>query len=207
MQIFIIQNDGEIHAVNIEDLIGESLSPNEYYILKDDESKAIYSWIGSLCPAKVKFIGAGKSREVRGQVGRDYRLIQVDEGEEPPELLENFKPLFEKNQKSLENREEKNQKKTELQMFIIKDDDKLHEINPEKSIEESLSSTDFFILKDDDSKTIYTWVGRSCPIRNKFIGARTSQEYHGQVGLHYRLIHVDEGEEPPELIEKMKGNR
>lgn len=207
MQIYIIRNDGEVHAINIEDLIGESLSPNEYYILKNDETKTIYSWIGSLCPAKVKFIGAGKSREVRGQVGMDYRLIQVDEGEEPPELIENFKPLFEKNQKSLENREKKNQKKSiPMKIFIIRDDDKLHEINPENSIRESLSSTDFFVLKDDETRTIYTWIGGECPVRKKFIGARTSQEYHGEVGFHYRLIHVDEGEEPPELIDKIKGN-
>lgn len=205
MHIFIIQNDGEIHAVNIEDLIGESLSPSEYYILKDDESKTIYSWIGSLCPAKVKFIGAGKSREVRGQVGMDYRLIQVDEGDEPTELLENFKPLFEKNQKSLENREEKDQKKPKpIQMFLISDDDKLHKINPESSIRESLSSSEFYILKDDDTKTIYTYIGRKCSVRKKFIGARTSQEFHGEVGFHYRLIHVDEGEEPLDLLERIK---
>ncbi|MCK5344059.1 MAG: hypothetical protein KAR20_11685, partial [Candidatus Heimdallarchaeota archaeon] len=200
-------DDSEVHAVNVEDLIGESLSPNEYYILKDDETKTIYSWIGSSCPAKIKFFGAGKSREVRGQVGMDYSLLQVDEGDEPPELLGKFKPLFEKGESPIEKREVDNQKKTEpIQMFIIQDDDTLHEINPKNSIRESLNSTGFFILKDDGTRTIYTWIGKKCPVRKKFIGARTSQEFHGEVGFHYRLIHVDEGEEPTELLEKIKGN-
>lgn len=205
MEIFIIRNDGEVHKINPVggDSPIKSLSPSEYYILKDNESKTIYSWIGRACPTKIKFFGAGKSREVRGR-NEGYNLIQVDEGEEPPELLENFKPLFEKSNVFTEKREEKN--KIPMKIFIIRDDDKLHEINPENSIRESLSSTDFFVLKDDETRTIYTWIGGECSVRKKFIGARTSQEYHGEVGFHYRLIHVDEGEEPPELIDKIKGN-
>ena len=89
--MFIIRNDGAVHELKTENSIRESLNPSEFYILNDDETKTIYSWMGSSCSLTRKLIGAAKSREVRGQVGMHYRVIPVDEGYEPPELLEKIK--------------------------------------------------------------------------------------------------------------------
>ena len=90
MQLLIIRNDGEVHEITTEKTIREMLSPSESYILSDDETKIIYLWKGSSCSVRSKFIGATKSQEVRGQVGMHYRVIPVDEGGEPPELLKVF---------------------------------------------------------------------------------------------------------------------
>ncbi len=93
MQLLIIRNDGEVHEITTEKTIREMLSPSESYILSDDEAKIIYLWKGSACSVRSKFIGATKSQEVRGQVGMHYRVIPVDEGGEPPELLKFFSEI------------------------------------------------------------------------------------------------------------------
>lgn len=93
MQLLIIRNDGEVHEIKTEKTIREMLSPSESYILCDDETKTIYLWKGSVTSVRSKFIGATKSQEVRGQVGMHYRVIPVDEGGEPPELLKFFSEI------------------------------------------------------------------------------------------------------------------
>jgi len=100
MQLLIIRNDGEVHEITTEKTIRETLSPSESYILSSDETKTIWLWKGSMTSVRSKFIGATKSQEVRGQVGMHYKVVPVDEGAEPQELLDFFsekpKPGFAK---------------------------------------------------------------------------------------------------------------
>lgn len=87
VQLFIIRPDGEVHEITDEKPFRELLEPDETYILNDDDNRLIWLWKGSECSVRSKFIGASKSQEVRGQVGMHYKVIPVDEGEEPDNFL------------------------------------------------------------------------------------------------------------------------
>ena len=90
-----------------------------------------------------------------------------------------------------------------MQLFIIKADGEVHEIKSGKTFKELLNPNESYIINDDDAKKIYLWKGSQCSVRSKFIGASKSQEIRGQVGMHYSVIPMDEGEEPNELLEKL----
>ncbi|MHA1727953.1 MAG: hypothetical protein ACTSWY_04400 [Promethearchaeota archaeon] len=66
-----------------------------------------------------------------------------------------------------------------------------------------MEQSESYIITDDESKTIYLWKGNSCSVRSKFIGASKSQELRGQVGMHYRVIPIDAGDEPTELLDRI----
>jgi len=90
MQLFVIRPDGEVHTVNTSDPIRNLLDPTQCYIISDDQNRQIYLWKGSNSSVRLKFIGASKSQEIRGQVGMHYKVIALDEGEEAeyPDLFE-----------------------------------------------------------------------------------------------------------------------
>ena len=90
MQLFQIRPDGEVHAVLTADPIRNLLDPTQCYIVTDDQKRQIYLWKGSQSSVRLKFIGASKSQEIRGQVGMHYKVIALDEGEEAdyPDLYE-----------------------------------------------------------------------------------------------------------------------
>jgi hypothetical protein len=90
MQLFVIRPDGEVHTVQSSDAIRKLLHPDECFIINDDEKRQIYLWKGSKSSVRLKFIGASKSQELRGQVGMHYKVIAMDEGEENeyPDLFE-----------------------------------------------------------------------------------------------------------------------
>ncbi|MBN2154546.1 MAG: hypothetical protein JW776_00695 [Candidatus Lokiarchaeota archaeon] len=90
MQLFVIQPDGEVHAIQSSEPIRNLLDPAQCYIVNDDENRQIFLWKGSQSSVRLKFIGASKSQEIRGQVGMHYKVIALDEGEESeyPDLYE-----------------------------------------------------------------------------------------------------------------------
>ncbi len=90
MQLFVIRPDGEVHAINSSEGIRKLLDPSQCFIINDDQTRQIYLWKGSQSSVRLKFIGASKSQEIRGQVGMHYKVIALDEGEEAdyPDLYE-----------------------------------------------------------------------------------------------------------------------
>ncbi|MHA1822226.1 MAG: hypothetical protein ACTSU2_05235 [Promethearchaeota archaeon] len=88
MQLFVVKADGEVHEIISDKPFKELLDPKECYIINDDDNKIIYLWKGSESSVRSKFIGASKSQEVRGQVGMHYKVVPIDEGDEPPAFLE-----------------------------------------------------------------------------------------------------------------------
>lgn len=88
-----------------------------------------------------------------------------------------------------------------VQLLIVRPDGEVHEIaSSEKSFRELLDARECYILNDDDKKILYLWKGSECPVRNKFIGASKSQEVRGQVGMNYKVVPVDEGDEPDPFL-------
>ncbi|MHA1694816.1 MAG: hypothetical protein ACTSWR_07010 [Candidatus Helarchaeota archaeon] len=64
-----------------------------------------------------------------------------------------------------------------------------------------LSTDRVLIIAIDSTKTIYLWKGIESPVAKKFIGARCAQQLRGEKGLLFKVIPIDEGEEPPEFEE------
>jgi hypothetical protein len=90
MQLFQIRPDGEVHSILTSDSIRNLLDPVQCFIITDDQLRQIYLWKGSQSSVRLKFIGASKSQEIRGQVGMHYKVVALDEGEEAeyPDLYE-----------------------------------------------------------------------------------------------------------------------
>ncbi|MBY9015641.1 MAG: hypothetical protein KGD68_08125 [Candidatus Lokiarchaeota archaeon] len=52
---------------------------------------------------------------------------------------------------------------------------------------------------------MYLWKGVNSNVRSKFIGAKRSQDIRGQVGMHFGVVPLDEGEEDPDFIKLIGG--
>lgn len=68
------------------------------------------------------------------------------------------------------------------------------------TLKEALQSDQVLIIIDDDLKLIFLWKGKNSSVAKKFIGARLSQSVRGEKGLLYKVLPVDQEEEPPELL-------
>jgi hypothetical protein len=90
-----------------------------------------------------------------------------------------------------------------MQLFLIKPDGEVHEVKGDKTFRELLDPAQCYVICDDEKKKIYLWKGASSSVRSKFIGASKSQDMRGQVGMHYVVVPIDEGEEPKELLDRI----
>ncbi|MHA1731649.1 MAG: hypothetical protein ACTSU5_06880 [Promethearchaeota archaeon] len=92
LQVFLVEGTGETKELKSEENddkpIKELLDPGECYICVDDRARVVYLWKGENSRIRSKFIGAKKSQEVRGQVGLNYKVVPIDQGDEPPEFQE-----------------------------------------------------------------------------------------------------------------------
>jgi hypothetical protein len=64
-----------------------------------------------------------------------------------------------------------------------------------------LKTDECYILVADNLRRVYLWKGLKSSVRSKFIGSMRSQEIRGQVGMHYAVVPLEEGEEDFEFIE------
>ena len=90
-----------------------------------------------------------------------------------------------------------------MQLFLIMPDGEVHEVKSDKTFRELLDPAQCFVINDDEKKKIYLWKGANSSVRSKFIGASKSQDMRGQVGMHYVVVPIDEGEEPKELLDRI----
>ncbi|MHA1379589.1 MAG: hypothetical protein ACTSRG_14545 [Candidatus Helarchaeota archaeon] len=67
------------------------------------------------------------------------------------------------------------------------------------TVKDALLNDSVLLIIDDDTRLIWLWKGNSCSVAKKFIGARISQEVRGARGLTYKVIPVDQDEEPDEF--------
>jgi hypothetical protein len=91
------------------------------------------------------------------------------------------------------------------QLFLINPDGTTTEITSEGPIKDSLKTDECYVLVADDKRKVYLWKGIKSTVRSKFIGAKRSQEIRGQVGMHFSVIPLDEGEEDPEFLTLIGG--
>ena len=67
------------------------------------------------------------------------------------------------------------------------------------TVKDALKNELVLLIIDDDTRLIWLWKGNKCSVAKKFIGARISQEVRGGRGLMYKVIPVDQDEEPDEF--------
>ncbi|MFX0028602.1 MAG: hypothetical protein ACFE8B_05300 [Candidatus Hermodarchaeota archaeon] len=91
------------------------------------------------------------------------------------------------------------------QLFLINPDGTTTELTTEGTIKDVLKTDECYVLVADDSRKVYLWKGVKSSVRSKFIGAKRSQEIRGQVGMHYSVIPLDEGDEDPEFLQLIGG--
>ena len=91
------------------------------------------------------------------------------------------------------------------QLFLINPDGTTTEISTEGPMKDSLKTDECYVLVADETRKVYLWKGIKSSVRSKFIGAKRSQEIRGQVGMHYGVIPLDEGEEEPEFLKIIGG--
>lgn len=75
----------------------------------------------------------------------------------------------------------------------------------EGAIKEILEEDECYIIVSDDVRKVFLWKGMKSNVRSKFIGARSSQEIRGQVGMHYSVEPLDQGQETQEFIDLIGG--
>ncbi len=89
VQIFKILDTGETEEIKdtgspIKDILDSS---EVYIIISEHRDKTIWLWKGAKSSVRRKFIGAQKSQDIRGQVGMQYSVFPVDQGEEKPDFI------------------------------------------------------------------------------------------------------------------------
>lgn len=89
VQVFKIIDTGETEEMkDTGSPIKDILDPSEVFIIiSEHRDKTLWLWKGARSSVRRKFIGAQKSQDVRGQVGMQYSVVPVDEGEEPSDFL------------------------------------------------------------------------------------------------------------------------
>jgi len=91
------------------------------------------------------------------------------------------------------------------QVFLINPDGTTSEMQSEGFIKDILKTEECYVLVADDIRKVFLWKGLKSSVRSKFIGAKSSQEIRGQVGMHYAVVPLDEGEEDAEFIKIVGG--
>lgn len=92
-----------------------------------------------------------------------------------------------------------------LHIFLINTDGTTTELTSGGPIKEILKTGECYVIVADDVRKVFLWKGVKSSVRSKFIGAKRSQEIRGQVGMHYAVVPLDEGEEDPEFIKLIGG--
>ncbi len=80
-----------------------------------------------------------------------------------------------------------------LKCFTVQDDGEIQPIQVNNY--EDLADDQVYLLIDHDKKHIFIWKGRSAPVRRKFISARAAQSMRNELGLTYKVISVEQGNE------------
>ena len=92
-----------------------------------------------------------------------------------------------------------------LQVFLINPDGTTTELQTGGPIKDMLKTDESYVIVADDVRKVFLWKGITSSVRSKFIGAKRSQEIRGQVGMHYAVVPLDEGEETPEFLNIIGG--
>ncbi len=89
-QLFQINADKTTPEIMTKVPIKSGLKTDECYIIIADDTRRVYLWKGQNCNVRSRFMGAKLAQKVRDQIGKSYRIISVEEGEEDIYFFKNF---------------------------------------------------------------------------------------------------------------------
>ncbi|MGY5854369.1 MAG: hypothetical protein RTU92_12450 [Candidatus Thorarchaeota archaeon] len=69
----------------------------------------------------------------------------------------------------------------------------------------TLDSTKVYCVVDYSAKNIYLWIGSTANVRLRFVGAQTAASVRSDVGVHYKVRSIDDGEEPNGFFDLLNG--
>ncbi len=87
-----------------------------------------------------------------------------------------------------------------LQLHDVQDTGEILEIKPKGDIRDELAGDRVLIIVNHEDRKIWVWMGGQARVRRKFIGARQAQAIRSQVGLTYKVISVEAGDESGEFL-------
>lgn len=70
LQVFLINPDGTTTELSTDGPIKNVLKTDESYVIVADDVRKVFLWKGITSSVRSKFIGAKRSQEIRGQVGK-----------------------------------------------------------------------------------------------------------------------------------------
>ncbi len=76
----------------------------------------------------------------------------------------------------------------------------MKEVSVSGKLKEILISERVLIIVDDEDRKIWLWKGNEAGVRNRFIAARQAQAVRSERGLVYKVLSIDEGEEPDPFL-------
>ena len=85
--MFKINPDGTTTEIEVDGPIKDALDTNEVYVIIDDTIRKVFLWKGIASSVRLKFIGAKRSQDIRGQVGLHYSSASIDESDEDDDFL------------------------------------------------------------------------------------------------------------------------
>ena len=99
-----------------------------------------------------------------------------------------------------------------LQCFKVNIEGTITEIKTEGALKEKLNTEECYIIVSNEHRKVYFWKGYKSNVRSKFIGPRKCVDIRGQVGMDFRFVAFDEGEEDSEFYKtyrwkNYRGNR
>jgi hypothetical protein len=81
---------------------------------------------------------------------------------------------------------------SKVRLFIITDEGEYNEV---PFAPNQLGSDEVYLLVDEDGKDIWIYKGANARIRKKFLGARAATELRQDIGFHFKVHSIDEGED------------
>ncbi len=90
MQLFDVQDNGDVIEITGSRPIRDHLKSNSVFIIVDDDKKRIWIWKGSEAPVRKKFISARAASQIREERGLNYKVSSEDEGEESDSFLKSI---------------------------------------------------------------------------------------------------------------------
>jgi hypothetical protein len=79
-----------------------------------------------------------------------------------------------------------------VRLFIITDEGEYKEV---PFAPNQLGSDEVYLLVDENGKDIWIYKGAKARIRKKFLGARAATELRQDIGFHFKVHSIDEGED------------
>jgi hypothetical protein len=82
VRLFLITDEGEYTEIPFSQ--PNQLASENVYLLLDEDGKDIYIWKGKDAGIRNKFLGARAATELRQDIGFQYKVHSIDEGEDNP---------------------------------------------------------------------------------------------------------------------------